>query len=216
MTCFTIPILKCEDYAFDLSMHCDKSFWKWWLVLQFRFWIARIMHSTRAQIVISCFENDDLFYDSDFELRGLCIWLEHFHGYSLHNMHDSWLVLDYNEEVHRSKNLREWSNAIGYKMVTSLAGVYTTTKTSLVENSKHGWKSEMVANMATRFSRGESFLEVKFVGQLQTLGQESWSPKNSNLRHFWNTFPSFPTYQCCLKWHCPGLKFLINQCTSLP
>ena len=88
-------------------------------------------------------------------------------------MHDSRLVLDYSEEVHRSKNLGEWSNAIDYKMVTSLAGVYTTTKTSLVENSKHGWKSDMVANMATLFAREESFLEVKFVGQPQTLGQES-------------------------------------------
>ena len=174
MTCFTIPILNCEDYAFDSSTDCDRLFWKWWLVLRFQFWSARIMHSTRAQIVISCFENDDLFYDSDFELRGLCIWLEHFHGYSLHKMHDSWLVLDYSEELHRSKNLGEWSNAIDYKMVTSLAGVYTTTKTSLVENSKHGWKSDMVANMATLFAREESFLEVKFVGQPQTLGQESW------------------------------------------
>ena len=48
--------------------------------------------------------------------------------------------LDYNEEVHRSRvdNLGDWSNMIGYKMVSSPVGAYTMAKTSLVENFKHG------------------------------------------------------------------------------
>ena len=37
---------------------------------------------------------------------------------------------DYAKEVHQSRILGEWSNAIGYKMGSSLVGVYTTTKTS--------------------------------------------------------------------------------------
>ena len=46
--------------------------------------------------------------------------------------------LDYNEEVHRSRILGEWSNMIGYEMGFSPDRVYTTTKTSLVVNFKHG------------------------------------------------------------------------------
>ena len=45
--------------------------------------------------------------------------------------------LDYNEEVHpQSIVLGEWSNMIGYEMSSSLAGVYTIAKTSLVEYFK--------------------------------------------------------------------------------
>ena len=46
-------------------------------------------------------------------------------------------VLDYGEVVHGLRSLEEWSNMIGYKMGYLLAGVYTTTMTSLVENLKH-------------------------------------------------------------------------------
>ena len=42
--------------------------------------------------------------------------------------------LNYGEEVHQSRILGEWSNTIGYEMGSSLARVYTTVKTSLVEN----------------------------------------------------------------------------------
>ena len=42
--------------------------------------------------------------------------------------------LDYNEDVHQSRQLGEWSNMIGYKMGSSLVGILSTTKTSLVEN----------------------------------------------------------------------------------
>ena len=45
-------------------------------------------------------------------------------------------------------------------MGSSPSMVYTTGKTSLVENFKHEWENDMDANMATLFARG-------------TLGQEN-------------------------------------------
>ena len=38
------------------------------------------------------------------------------------------------------KNFRGWRNTIGCKMGLSVAGVYTTAKTSPMENFKYGWK----------------------------------------------------------------------------
>jgi hypothetical protein len=46
---------------------------------------------------------------------------------------------------------------IGYKMSFSSVGVYTTAKTSLVENFNMDGKIDMIANMATLFGRGDSF-----------------------------------------------------------
>jgi hypothetical protein len=45
--------------------------------------------------------------------------------------------LHYKEEEHRSRNLGEWSNMIGYEMGTSPAGVYTMPKISPVGILKH-------------------------------------------------------------------------------
>ena len=42
------------------------------------------------------------------------------------------------------------------------------------------WKNDMDANVATLFLKGSS-LEVKFLGQPQSLRQETWPPENSNL-----------------------------------
>ena len=50
------------------------------------------------------------------------------------------VVVDYGEKMHRSRILGEWSNMIGYKMGSSLARVYTTAKTCLMESFKHVWK----------------------------------------------------------------------------
>jgi hypothetical protein len=61
--------------------------------------------------------------------------------------------LNYGEEVHHSRISGEWSNMIGFGMNSSLAKVYTTPKTFAEENSKHGWKNDMVVNMATFFVR---------------------------------------------------------------
>jgi hypothetical protein len=44
--------------------------------------------------------------------------------------------LDYGEEVHWSRNLGEWSNVIGYEMGSSPAKVYTTIKSSPMDNFK--------------------------------------------------------------------------------
>lgn len=43
---------------------------------------------------------------------------------------------------------------IGYKMDSSLAEVYTTVKSSLVETFKRRWKYDMAINMATLFAKG--------------------------------------------------------------
>ena len=51
--------------------------------------------------------------------------------------------LNYNEEVYQSRNLGEHSNMIGHEMGSSLTTVYSTTKTSQVENFKHGWKIDI-------------------------------------------------------------------------
>ena len=59
--------------------------------------------------------------------------------------------LDNVEEVHRPRTLGEWSNMSGYKMGSSLAGVYTTAKTSPVENLKHGRKNDMVGQHGNIF-----------------------------------------------------------------
>jgi hypothetical protein len=57
-------------------------------------------------------------------------------------------------------------------MVTSLVGVYTTTKTSLVE---HGWKNDMVANMTTHtsFLLGRRvFWRSNFLGNFKPLDKK--------------------------------------------
>lgn len=45
--------------------------------------------------------------------------------------------LEYGEEVHLSRFLGEWSNKIGYEMV-SPTGVYTMAKIYPMKNIKHG------------------------------------------------------------------------------
>ena len=41
------------------------------------------------------------------------------------------------EKVHWSRILGEWSNTTGYKMSSSLVGVYISAKTSSVEKFEH-------------------------------------------------------------------------------
>ena len=45
--------------------------------------------------------------------------------------------LDYGEEVHQSRILREWSNMIGYEMSFPPTRVYTMVKTYPMGNIKH-------------------------------------------------------------------------------
>ena len=49
-----------------------------------------------------------------------------------------------------------------------MAGMYTATKTSLVENFKHEWKNDMDANMANLFFRGVLW-RSSFLGNLKPL-----------------------------------------------
>ena len=63
------------------------------------------------------------------------------------------------------------------EMGSSLAVLYNTAKTSPVENFKHGCKMTW-----QHFCKG-IFWEVKFLGQPQTLEQESRPPENSNLSY---------------------------------
>ena len=103
--------------------------------------------------------------------------------------------LDYGEEVHRSRILGKWSNTIGYKMGSSPNGLYATVKTLM--DKRQGLMGIMT--WLHHIARGE-YSGSHDLGQPQTLGQETWPPKNSNLRFFDKTktyfvFPSCPTYR---------------------
>jgi hypothetical protein len=124
-------------------------------------------------------------------------------------------ALDYGGEGHRSRILGGFYNMIGRKWDSCPVEVYTTVKNPLVEYFAHGWKNDMAASVATFLTR--SSLEVKFLGQPQSLGQETWPPENSNLNkilskhvlfstfqgHFWRlgacfqAFSHAPTYSTC-------------------
>jgi hypothetical protein len=79
--------------------------------------------------------------------------------------------LDCNEEVHRARILGEWSNMIGYIMGFSSFVVYARAWNSPVVNGKHGWKNDMVANMATFFCSGSS-MRSSFLGNLKPLDKK--------------------------------------------
>lgn len=53
-----------------------------------------------------------------------------------HNLGTLMAGLDYSEEVHQSRIEGECCNMIGYNIGSSVAIVYTTTKTSMKENLK--------------------------------------------------------------------------------
>ena len=73
----------------------------------------------------------------------------------------------FGEKVHQGRVLGEHGNMIGHETGSSLAGVDTTTETSLVNNFKHGW------NMTW-----QHFLLGGFSG-----GWVSWATSNSWTRH---------------------------------
>jgi hypothetical protein len=81
---------------------------------------------------------------------------------------------------------------IGQEWDSCPVEVYATVKNPVVENFAHGWKNDMAANVATLFlKRGSP--EVKFLGQPQSLGQETWPLENSNLNKI--LYPSM----CCFQ-----------------
>ena len=62
-------------------------------------------------------------------------------------------------------------------------GVYAVAEISPVETSfKLGWKNDTVVNLTSITFCWGSSLHVKFLGQPQILGQETWPPENSNSR----------------------------------
>jgi hypothetical protein len=71
-------------------------------------------------------------------------WILVLNPYAVHHVTYTCLMkkqlrtgLDFNEKVHRSRILREWSNMIGYQMGSSLVEVYTMAKTSPMKDFKH-------------------------------------------------------------------------------
>ena len=104
--------------------------------------------------------------------------------------------LDFSDKVQRSKILVEWSNMIGYKMGSSLAMVYTTSKTSPVENFKLDEKMTWLLTWQY------------FLLEEVSRGQVSWATSNSLTRNlasgelqlevifcfFLKKIPSFPPY----------------------
>ena len=71
---------------------------------------------------------------------------------------------------------------IGYEMSSSVVWVYTMAK-DCSGGELQVWMKKMtwLVNMTTLFARNFS-PEVKFLGQSQTLQQETWPLENSNLR----------------------------------
>lgn len=53
---------------------------------------------------------------------------------------------------------------ISYEIGFTVIGIYNIAKTFLVENFKHRWETNMVANMATNFVRG-IFWRFSFLGE---------------------------------------------------
>ena len=91
------------------------------------------------------------------------------------------VVLHYGGEVHRSWILREFWNFIGWKWHSCLVVVCTMAKSPLVESFVHGWKKWHGCQRGDIFLKGGGSSEVKFLGQPQSLKQETWTPENSNL-----------------------------------
>ena len=78
--------------------------------------------------------------------------------YLVHQAHDKLRAdFDHNEEMHQSTPLGEWSIMFGYEMGSSLAGIFTTVKTSLVKNFKHELENDVVAT-------GNIFVLGRFFG----------------------------------------------------
>jgi hypothetical protein len=99
----------------------------------------------------------------------------------------------------------EWSNMIGYKIGSSLAGVYAMAKTSLMKNFKHGWKKDMDANMATLFVERLLRRSRSFLGNLKPSDKQLGLLKTPTWGIFVQLFfPSCPSYkslpQMILSW----------------
>ena len=90
----------------------------------------------------------------------------------------------------RTRVFPESSDLIGYGTGFSLSGLYTTAKTFLVVNFKPRGRNDMVVQHGNMFLGHGSSQEVKFTGQSQTLGQETWPLVNSNFKHCC----------CCCDW----------------
>ena len=114
--------------------------------------------------------------------------------------------LDYGEEVHWSRTLRERSNIIGYKMGCSLVGVYTTAKTSPVENFKHENNEKM-----TWLPIGQHFLLGEF-----SRGQVSWATSNPWTRNSTLENSNFRQNKIVVFSSCPSYQLLNGRCTPSP
>lgn len=64
--------------------------------------------------------------------------------------------LDYGEISALVKNLGEWSSMIGYGMSSSLVGVYTMSKTSMVKRLR-AWMTTLQHFWLGEFSRGQIY-----------------------------------------------------------
>ena len=88
-------------------------------------------------------------------------------------------ALHYGGEVHRSWILGELWNLIGREWHSCPVMVHTTTKSPLMKNFVHGWKMTWLPTWQ-HFLK-ESSSKVKFLGQPQSRGQETWPLESSNL-----------------------------------
>ena len=96
------------------------------------------------------------------------------------------------------KNCRGIKHVIGYTTGPSPTGAYTTAKTPPMENVKHGWKNDVVANTTT-------FIAREFSG-----GQVRWATSNPWTKNL--TSKESSTWGICFNVSPPHLVPLTNCC----
>ena len=90
--------------------------------------------------------------------------------------------LDYIEEVPRSRIVGIRSTRIGYEIGSSLAGVYTTSKTFSREPQAWTKNNNMIGNMAMLFAWG-TFRWSSFLDNLKPLDKKLGIWRTPNMRH---------------------------------
>ena len=105
---------------------------------------------------------------------------------------------EFGEKVHQWRVSREWSNVIGHKMVSSLAGVDTTAKVFSVKNFKHGWNMTWRHCLMGEFSKSWVFWAVFSFLFFHYVHQTNCCLSN-NLVLGWNSWP-IDALLCSLNW----------------
>jgi hypothetical protein len=114
-------------------------------------------------------------------------------------------ALHYAEEGHWSRISGECWNMIGWEWDSCPVEVYTIVKSPPVENFAYGWKMTWLPTWQHFLKRSSP--KVKFLGQSQSLEQETWLLENFNSKAFFyclyifSNLPSLASYNHVLGWN---------------